>query len=88
MLGNDVGSTSARTTVRLKAPPSGSVEIGFEPIGSTFSLSDDDFLTLELDVADVSGLEFVSWPNGIAVWVPFPGDYIVRDSSGAEIDRL
>ncbi|MBM6403575.1 hypothetical protein JQN72_04865 [Phycicoccus sp. CSK15P-2] len=45
-------------------------------------------MTLELAISAVAQVEFVAWPNGIAVWVQFPGDYIVFDSSGNELDRL
>lgn len=87
MRGSD-SSSGGRTAITLKAPPAGAVEIGFEPIGSAFTVRDGDFVVLELDAASVARLEFVSWPNGIAVWVPYPGDYVVRDSAGQELDRL
>ncbi|CAL9642805.1 hypothetical protein SUDANB120_06391 (plasmid) [Streptomyces sp. enrichment culture] len=64
------------------------VEICFEPVGVTFSLSDGETVYLRTAVSNVASLEIVSWPNGIAVWVPYPGEYTICDSSGVEIDTL
>ncbi len=84
------GSRTAqgRTTLKISVAQGASSEIGFEPIGTSFVLDGGDWVTLELPVSAVAQVEVVSWPNGIAVWVPFPGDYIVFDSSGNEMDRL
>ena len=62
-------------------------ERGFEPIGTSFVVEGGDWLTLELPVSAVADVEIVVWPNGVTVWVPLPGDYLVRDSSGSELDR-
>lgn len=77
-----------RTTFKISVAKGASSEIGFEPIGTSFVVEGGDWLILELPISAISEVEIVSWPNGIAVWVPFPGDYIVFDSSGAELDRL
>ena len=77
-----------RTTLKISVAKGASSEIGFEPIGTSFVLEGGDWLILELPISAVPDVEIVSWPNGIAVWVPFPGDYIVFDSSGTELDRL
>ncbi|WP_233562945.1 hypothetical protein [Micromonospora musae] len=65
-----------------------SVEVCFEPVGATFSLSDGDAVFLRTAISNVASLEIVSWPNGIGVWVPYPGDYAIIDSNGSEIDTL
>lgn len=77
-----------RTTLKIAVAKGSSSEIGFEPIGTSFVIQDGDWLMLDLPVSAVPDIEIVAWPNGIAVWVPFPGDYIVFDSSGRELDRL
>ncbi len=77
-----------RTTLKLSVAQGASSEIGFEPIGTSFVVEGGDWLTLELPIESVADVEIVSWPNGVAVWVPFPGDYVVLDSSGNELDRL
>lgn len=81
-------SNESRTTLKISVAQGASSEIGFEPIGTSFLLEGGDWLTLDLPVASIADVEIVAWPNGIAVWVPFPGDYIVLDSSGNELDRL
>lgn len=78
----------SRTTIKLSAARGTAVEIGFEPIGTSFDVADGDWVILELPAESVAELEFVAWPNGIAVWVPFPGDYVVFDSAGNELERL
>ncbi|MFK3835763.1 MULTISPECIES: hypothetical protein [unclassified Microbacterium] len=77
-----------RTTLKISVTEGSSSEIGFEPIGTSFVVEGGDWLTLELPVSAMAGVEIVVWPNGVAVWVPLPGDYLVRDSSGNELDRL
>lgn len=81
-------ATPDRTTLKISVAQGASSEIGFEPIGTSFVLEGGDWVTLELPVSAVADVEIVAWPTGIAVWVPFPGDYIVLDSSGNELDRL
>jgi hypothetical protein len=81
-------SRGERTSIKLTAAHRATIEIGFEPIGTSFTLKDDEWIVLELPIDAVGQLEFASWPNGLAVWVPFPGDYVVYDSSGNELDRL
>lgn len=77
-----------RTTLKISVTEGAPSEIGFEPIGTSFVVEGGDWLTLELPVSAVADVEIVVWPNGVAVWVPLPGDYLVRDSSGSELDRL
>lgn len=77
-----------RTTMKFSAAKGSSSEIGFEPIGTSFVLEDGEYVILELPAAAVPDVEIIAWPNGIAVWVPFPGDYVVFDSAGRELDRL
>ncbi|MFF3027024.1 hypothetical protein [Microbacterium sp. NPDC057944] len=77
-----------RTTLKISVVEGSSSEIGFEPVGTSFVVEGGDWLTLELPVSVVADVEIVAWPNGLAVWVPFHGDYLVRDSSGNELDRL
>jgi hypothetical protein len=77
-------------TVDLKYAAAGDspVEICFEPVGTTFSLIDGQWIFLRTPLEAVPKIEVVVWPNGIGVWVPYPGDYIVLDSEGKELDRL
>lgn len=82
------GGAGSRTSIKLSAAYGATIEIGFEPIGTSFELAGDEWIVLELPIEAVGNLEFVSWPNGLAVWVPFPGDYVVYDSAGIELDRL
>jgi hypothetical protein len=74
--------------LKISVAPGASSEIGFEPIGTSFVVAGGDWVTLELPLSAVADVEIVTWPNGIAVWIPFPGDYVVLDSSGNELDRL
>jgi hypothetical protein len=87
MLGNELGGPK-RTVIRIRSEFESGAWITFEPIGTRFEVAYEDHLTLELDVDVVGELEYVTWPNGMAVWVPYEGDYIVRDSAGNELDRL
>lgn len=81
-------SPGERTSVKLASAHGATIEIGFEPIGTSFTLKEDQWIVLEMPIEAVGQLEFVAWPNRLAVWVPFPGDYVVYDSSGNELDRL
>ncbi|MFE4830008.1 hypothetical protein [Streptomyces sp. NPDC056672] len=65
-----------------------SIEVCFEPVGTAFSLSDGEAVYLRTAISNVASLEIVSWPNGIGVWVPYPGDYAIIDSKGNEIDTF
>ena len=66
----------------------GFAEVGFEPIGSLFKLSNDDWIELELPLSAVGRMELFIWPDGLQVWVPYGEDYRVFDSTGTVIDRL
>ena len=81
-------SSAARTSIKLSAASGASVEIGFEPIGTSFELAEDESIFLELPIDAVAELQIVSWHNGMAVWVPYPGDYVVYDAAGNVLDRL
>lgn len=81
-------SGEERTRLKFSIAAGSRGEIGFEPIGTSFALADGDYVILELPVRCVEYVECVAWPNGIAVWVPFPDNYVVYDSSGNEVDRL
>ncbi len=74
--------------LKFVAARGASVEVCFEPVGTTFSLSDGEAVFLRTAISNVASLEVVSWPNGIGVWVPYPGDYAIIDSKGDEIDTL
>ncbi|MFJ6574194.1 hypothetical protein ACIQNU_43070 [Streptomyces sp. NPDC091292] len=66
------------------------VEVCFEPVGTTFSLVDGESIYLRTPMESVASLEIVSWPNGVGVWVPYPGtgEYAILDSEGEELDTL
>ena len=74
--------------LKFVAAPGGSVEVCFEPTGTTFALSDGEAIFLRTAISNIASLEIVSWPNGIGVWVPYPGDFAIIDSKGNEIDTL
>jgi hypothetical protein len=81
---------AAPQTVDLKfaAAPGAAIEVCFEPVGTTFRLVDGDFVFLRVPVAAVPSIEVVVWPNGIGVWVPYPGEYVILNSDGMELDTL
>jgi hypothetical protein len=64
------------------------VEVCFEPVGTTFELVDEQSVSLQLPLSVVSEVKVVVWPNGVGVWVPYPGDYTILDPDGRELDRL
>lgn len=64
------------------------VEVCFEPIGTTFSLTDGDYIFLRLPTSVVPSIEIVAWPNGVGVWLPYPGNYAILDRNRIEIDKL
>ena len=66
----------------IKASVETSAEIGFEPLGTSFVLTGDDYLVLEVAPELVDRLEFAWFPNGLAVWAPYPEPYTVRNSAG------
>ncbi len=76
------------TRMMFKAAPDQTVEITFEPVGTTFRLSSEEYIFLQLQESVVASLELVVWPNGVGVWVPYPGNYVILNSEGAELDRL
>jgi hypothetical protein len=78
----------ATVDVKYVAAGDGTVEICFEPVGTTFSLMSGEWIFLRAPVEAVPKIEVVVWPNGIGVWVPYPGEYLVLDSEGKELDRL
>lgn len=89
MLGDSpVGKENQVVDLKFMAAQGENVEVCFEPVGTTFSLSDGESIFLRTAIANVASLEIVSWPNGIGVWVPYPGDYAIVDSKGNEIDTL
>lgn len=89
MLGDSpVSKDDQVVDLKFMAAQGQSVEVCFEPIGTTFSLRDGESIFLRTVIANVTSLEIVSWPNGIGVWVPYPGDYTIVDSKGNEIDTL
>jgi hypothetical protein len=77
-------------TVDLKfaAATGATVEVCFEPVGTTFSLTDGEYVYLRAPIDVIGSIEMVVWPNGIGVWVPYPGDYAILDREGNELDRL
>ena len=86
----DMSSSEPVTRLTFKAPSEGSIEVQFEPVGTLFTLTDGEPVTLQLPVSEVSEVEVVVWPEGgVSVWVPYRGDhYTVFDGDGREIDRL
>lgn len=64
--------------------------ITFEPIGLAFEIEGEESLTLRIDPNLVPSMEIHTWPNGMGIWLPYPGesDYIILDSEGREITRL
>lgn len=88
MHGSGSALSADRIRLKISAARGHSSEIGFEPIGTSFVIEDGNWLFLEMPVAAISEVEVVAWPNGVAIWVPWPGDYVVLDSAGSELDRL
>lgn len=89
MLGDSqVSKEEQIVDLKFAAAQGESVEVCFEPVGTTFALSDGEAVFLRTAISNVASLEIVSWPNGIVVWVPYPGDYTIVDSKGNEIDTL
>ncbi|MEV0299190.1 hypothetical protein [Nocardia sp. NPDC050710] len=82
--------TTDPATVDLKfsAARGETVEVQFEPLGTTFNLSDGDCLYLRTPLDAVPHMEFQVWPNGIAVWVAHGADHRVLDRDGNQIDAL
>jgi hypothetical protein len=74
--------------LKFTAAPGQNVEICFEPVGTTFSLSDGQSIYLRTEAKNLASVEIVSWPNGIGVWVPYPGNYAILDADGMELDQL
>ncbi|MFS8101325.1 hypothetical protein LFM09_29785 [Lentzea alba] len=61
----------------------------FEPLGTSFTLFDGQSIYLRRPADRLTSIEVVHWPNGVAVWVPHPGDdFAIVDSEGNELDRL
>ncbi|MFJ3220781.1 hypothetical protein ACIPLC_33270 [Kitasatospora sp. NPDC086801] len=83
--------TTMDSPIDIKLAATGEpARISFEPGGTAFEVDVDDFISLRLDSGSVSSIEIYHWPNGISVWLPYPGesDFIVLDSSGEEMARL
>ena len=74
--------------LKFASAPGTSIEVCFEPVGTTFSLSDGDYVFLRSPLRAVAAIEIVVWSNGIGVWVPYPGDYVILNRDKVEIDRL
>ncbi|MDT0489775.1 hypothetical protein RM717_04575 [Streptomyces griseus] len=85
-----MGTDSSSTMDMKLAAADGPARITFEPGGTAFTLAAEEFLTLRLEPDVVPAVEITVWPNGISVWLPYPGesDYIVLDSEGREVARL
>jgi hypothetical protein len=80
-----------RLMMKMKlAATDGPARVTFEPGGVVFTLDADEFITFQLDPSLAPSIEINMWPNGISVWLPYPGesDYIVLDSSDREVTRL
>ncbi|MCX5235302.1 hypothetical protein [Streptomyces prunicolor] len=83
------GPTGPQTVdLKFTAARGETVEVCFEPIGTTFSLFDGQSIYLRTPLATVGSVEVVSWPNGIGVWVPYPGDHLILDSERNELEPL
>jgi hypothetical protein len=80
--------SESSTRLVFKAAPEESAEICFEPVGTTFQLISGQSVALQLPLSAVASVEVVVWPNGVGVWVPYPGDYVILDGEGRELDRL
>lgn len=83
-----MGGDAQIVYLKFTAAQGESAWVCFEPVGTTFSLSDGESIFLRTAATNVASLEIVSWPNGVGVWVPYPGDYVIEDSDGNEIDTL
>ncbi|WP_123083178.1 hypothetical protein [Streptomyces sp. ADI95-16] len=80
-----------RSMMEMKiAATAGLTRVTFEPGGVVFTLDAGEFITLQLDPSLAPSVEINIWPNGISVWLPYPGesDYIVLDSGNDELARL
>lgn len=84
----DVALEQETIDLKFAAASGASIEVCFEPVGTTFALDDEDFVFLRVPVDAVASIEVVVWPNGVGVWVPYPGDYVILDREGRELDRL
>jgi len=82
------GAPARTVDLKFAAAQGASIEVSFEPVGTTFRLEDEDFVFLRTSIAVVGSIEVVVWPNGIGVWVPYPGDYTILNRHGIELDRL
>lgn len=79
----------ASVDLKYSAAAGGPYEICFEPVGTTFTLLEGQSIFLRVPVEVAGQIEVVLWPNGIGVWVPYPGDdFVVLDGEGRELDRL
>lgn len=76
-------------SMKFTAAQGQSIEVSFEPVGTTFSLVDGESIYLRTTLENLASIEIVSWPQAVEVWVGvYPGDYVVLDSDGKELDRL
>lgn len=74
--------------MKFAAAREATIEVCFEPVGTTFSLSDGDYVYLRGSLDQLASIEIVVWADGIGVWVPYPGEYSILDRERVEIDQL
>jgi 2'-5' RNA ligase len=82
-------SSGKLTEIKLVAAE-GNVRITFEPLGEVVELKRDEVAYLRVPVEAIAATEIYVWPNGISVWLPYPGesDYVVVDANGDELLRF
>ena len=77
----------ASVDVKLAAPD-GAARITFEPLGDVIELASGEHIFVRVPLAGLSSLEIYMWPNGISVWLPYPGDYAILNPEKSEIGRV
>jgi len=82
-----MSNRTQRATVKIESQRR-RTKVSFEPIGNDFELELGETIYLDVPLADLGALEVVVWDTGIAIWLPYPGEHIVRDGDGHEITRL
>ncbi|MFJ7191044.1 hypothetical protein [Streptomyces bacillaris] len=84
-----MGADHSMMDMKLAAAD-GPARVTFEPGGTAFTLEAEESITLRLDPVLAPSVEINMWPNGISVWLPYPGesDYIILDSDDHEVARL
>lgn len=78
-------SALAKLTIRAYHQPT---QVGFEPLGTEFTLSANDNLTLECPLEDLKEIAVDVWDGGISIWLPNPGSHTVLNSDGKELDQV